>query len=113
VDQQACGINPYADVYVALKAIEPGARAVPPGTQGAIYRTLDFLRSRRDGEALARLERIAHLVETLWRCARSGDEAVRSSAHCELALLGDQWLAAAPMFAPAPPAHATAVAIIS
>lgn len=108
MDQEACGTNPYADVYVALKAIEPGARAVPPGTQSAIYRTLDFLRSRRDADGVKRLETIALLVETLWHCARSGDEAVRASAHRELAMLGDQWLSAAPMFAPAPPAPAMA-----
>ena len=93
----ACDSSPYGEVYVALKAIEPCARAVPPGTQAAIGRTLDILRARADSAALKRLETISLLVETLWHCARSGDESVRVSAYAELDRLSDEWLAAAPM----------------
>lgn len=103
MNQTAAVSSPYADVYVALKAIEPSARAVPLGTESTIGRTLDYLRASRDTDALRRLESIAILVEALWHCARSGDRAARACAHAELARLTHDWLAAAPMFPPAIP----------
>lgn len=96
--QTAWASSPYGEVYIALRAIESSARAVPVGTDAALGRTFDFLRANRDDDALRRLETIALLVEILWQCARSGDEAVRARAHVELDRLSDEWLAAAPMF---------------
>ena len=89
--------SPYREVHAALSAIEPGARALPPGTQGIVSRTLLFLRARGDGDAVKRLETIALLLEALWHCARSGDEKIRADSHGALARLRDEWIAEAPI----------------
>jgi hypothetical protein len=99
VDQQAWQRGPFGQVYMVLNAsVEPCARAVAPGTDAAIGRTIDFLRASGNEDALRRLEAISVQVETLRQCARSRETVAHESARFELARMTEDWFAAAPMF---------------
>ena len=106
MDQAGWPSGPYGKVYVALHALlQPSARIVAPGTDTLIGHMIDYLRARGDTDALRTLEAISVTVERLRHQARSRIDNVHGPIRAELARLTDDWLAAAPMLATAPPAQ--------